>query len=54
MITILIVPVQVLLIAFAMSGFRQNWQVEVERRTGRDQLDDWDDYDDRRTAPAPA
>jgi lysylphosphatidylglycerol synthetase-like protein (DUF2156 family) len=31
-ITLLIVPVQLLLIAFAMSGFRQNWQVEVERR----------------------
>lgn len=32
LITLLIVPVQVLLIAFAMSGFRQNWQTEVERR----------------------
>ena len=32
MITLIIVPVQVLLIAFAMSGFRQNWQVEVEKR----------------------
>jgi hypothetical protein len=32
MLTLLIVPVQVLLIAFAMSGFRQDWQVEVERR----------------------
>ena len=30
--TLLIVPVQVLLIAFAMNGFRQNWQTEVERR----------------------
>lgn len=39
MITLIIVPVQVLLIAFAMSGFRQNWQVEVERRA--------DDRDDR-------
>ena len=38
LVTLLIVPVQVLLIAFAMSGFRQNWQVEVERRVddGRD------------------
>src|ERR687896_117840 len=27
----LILPVQVLLIAFAMSGFRQAWNVEVER-----------------------
>jgi hypothetical protein len=52
LITLLIVPVQVLLIAFAMSGFRQNWQTEVERRVDRD--------DDRRrqtggdAAPAPA
>jgi hypothetical protein len=28
--TLLIVPVQVLLIAFAMRGFQQEWQVEVE------------------------
>jgi hypothetical protein len=34
LITLLIVPVQVLVIAFAMSGFRQNWQTEVERRPG--------------------
>jgi hypothetical protein len=27
----LLVPVQLLLIAFAMSGFRQKWNVEVER-----------------------
>jgi hypothetical protein len=27
----ILVPVQVLLIAFAMSGFRQAWHVEVER-----------------------
>lgn len=30
LLTLLIVPVQVLLIAVAMQGFRQNWQVEVE------------------------
>jgi hypothetical protein len=44
LITALLVPVQVLLIAFAMSGFRQAWNVEVERpvdepppeRPGRD------------------
>ncbi len=52
MITVLIVPVQVLLIAFAMSGFRQNWHVEVERRSDRG---DYDDYDERREpSPAPA
>jgi hypothetical protein len=31
LLTALIVPVQILLIAFAMSGFRQAWNVEVER-----------------------
>lgn len=44
LITALLVPVQLLLIAFAMSGFRQAWNVEVERpvdepppeRPGRD------------------
>ena len=33
LITLLIVPVQLLLIAFAMRGFQQEWNVEVERRT---------------------
>jgi hypothetical protein len=28
----LLIPVQLLLIAFAMRGFTQNWNVEVERR----------------------
>ena len=32
LITLLIVPVQLLLIAFAMRGFQQEWNVEVERR----------------------
>ena len=32
LVTALIVPVQLLLVAFAMSGFRQAWNVEVERR----------------------
>jgi hypothetical protein len=31
LLTALVVPVQLLLIAFAMSGFRQAWNVEVER-----------------------
>jgi presenilin-like A22 family membrane protease len=30
--TLLIVPVQILLIAFAMRGFRQGWNVELEQR----------------------
>ena len=32
LVTALIIPVQVLLIAFAMRGFAQAWNVEVERR----------------------
>jgi presenilin-like A22 family membrane protease len=32
LVTLLIVPVQALLIAFAMQGFAQAWNVEVERR----------------------
>jgi lysylphosphatidylglycerol synthetase-like protein (DUF2156 family) len=31
-VTLLIVPVQMLLVAFAMRGFRQGWNVEIERR----------------------
>ena len=44
LVTLVIVPVQVLLIAFAMSGFRQNWQTEVERKVD----------EPRDTAAAPA
>src|SRR6476469_1573272 len=33
MVTLLIIPVQVLLIAFAMRGFQQAWNVEVERHS---------------------
>ncbi len=32
--TLLILPVQILLITFAMRGFSQGWNVEVERREG--------------------
>ena len=35
MIVILIIPVQVLLIGFAMRGFAQDWHVEVERPRDR-------------------
>jgi hypothetical protein len=34
LLTLLVVPVQMLLIAFAMRGFRQGWNVELERREG--------------------
>jgi len=36
LLTALMVPLQILLIAFAMSGFRQAWNVEVERRPDDD------------------
>jgi hypothetical protein len=42
LITLLIVPVQALLIGFAMQAFSQGWNVEVERRS------------DGSTKPAPA
>jgi hypothetical protein len=32
LLTLLIVPVQILLVAFAMRGFSQGWNVELERR----------------------
>jgi lysylphosphatidylglycerol synthetase-like protein (DUF2156 family) len=37
MLTIILVPVQLLLIAFAMRGFQQQWNVEVE--VSRDEAD---------------
>lgn len=33
-VTVLIIPVQLLLIGFAMQAFRQDWHVEVERPVG--------------------
>jgi hypothetical protein len=32
LLTLLVVPVQMLLVAFAMRGFQQGWNVELERR----------------------
>jgi hypothetical protein len=46
LLTALLVPLQILLIAFAMSGFRQAWNVEVERGPERGS--------DRGPAPAAA
>jgi hypothetical protein len=48
LITALLVPVQLLLIAFAMSGFRQAWNVEVE------QHQEPPPERNERTGPAPA
>ena len=53
LLTALMVPLQILLIAFSMSGFRQEWNVEVERPA-----DDRGRGDERAeqssTSPAPA
>jgi presenilin-like A22 family membrane protease len=35
LLTLLIVPLQMLLVAFAMRGFNQGWNVELERRNPR-------------------
>jgi hypothetical protein len=40
LLTIMLVPVQVLLIAFAMRGFAQKWNVEVEVSHGESGYDD--------------
>jgi hypothetical protein len=34
LLTLLVVPVQMLLVAFAMRGFNQGWNVELERHVG--------------------
>ena len=39
-ITAIIVPAQILLIAFAMRGFQQAWNVEVERRADGGSIDE--------------
>ena len=46
LLSLILVPVQILLIAFAMRGFQQAWNVEVERST--------DERGGREPAPAPA
>jgi hypothetical protein len=52
LITLLLIPVQLLLIAFAMRGFQQEWHVEVERPADGRRGDDG--YDDTDVGPYPA
>jgi hypothetical protein len=53
LLTLIVVPVQMLLIAVAMIGFNQEWHVEEERPIGGHPLaGEDDDVDD--VAPAPA
>ena len=51
LLTLLIAPVQVLLVAFAMRGFNQGWNVELERR---DPTAPPGVYGDADFAPGPA
>ena len=43
LLTLLIVPVQMLLVAFAMRGFQQGWNVELERREQPTRVDGYTD-----------
>ena len=58
LLTALIVPLQILLIAFAMSGFRQAWNVEVEHGVDDDEDRGGRDREQRPergdASPAPA
>ena len=56
LLTFLVVPVQLVLIAIAMVGFNQNWHVEEERPIGGggDYDDSPPDADEQRPAAAPA
>jgi hypothetical protein len=54
MLTLIIIPVQLLLIVVAMIGFNQEWHVEEERPVGGRPLHGEDEGDDRGAAPAPA
>jgi presenilin-like A22 family membrane protease len=47
LITLLVAPVQLLLVAFAMRGFKQGWNVELERREpARPEPGQYGDYGD--------
>jgi hypothetical protein len=52
--TVIIVPVQLILIVVAMIGFNQEWHVEEERPVGGQALHGEGDADDAGAAPAPA
>ena len=52
LITLLLIPVQILLIGFAMRAFQQNWHVEEERRIEDVEREKRGDYG--RSAPARA
>jgi hypothetical protein len=39
LLTLLLIPLQILLVTFAMRGFQQGWNVEVEQRGGGEGID---------------
>jgi hypothetical protein len=39
LLTLLLVPLQILLVTFAMRGFQQGWNVEVEQRGSAEEMD---------------
>ena|SRR5919202_103104 len=54
LLTFLMIPLQLLLIGFAMSGFRQAWNVEVERPVDEDRGRDDREGRRERGGPSPA
>ena len=54
MLSALMVPLQLLLIAFAMRGFSQAWNVEVEHAVDDDRPTGRDEPSERGASPAPA
>ena len=56
LLTLVLIPVQLILIAVSMIGFNQEWHVEEERPQGGQPLhgEGGDTDDERGTAPAPA
>jgi presenilin-like A22 family membrane protease len=54
LVTLLIIPVQLLLIAFSMRGFQQEWNVEVEVPDGQRYDEGMHHDDEGRSSPAPA
>ena len=52
LLSLILVPVQILLILFAMRGFQQKWNVELE--VTRDEAERYSDDEPPRGEPAPA
>ena len=54
LLTLILIPVQILLIAFSMRGFQQEWNTEIEvpREDADSYYDDEDEYEGREPQPA--